>query len=44
MNCPEEVAYRMGYIDEAQLRDIAGPLVKSGYGKYLLSLVDHQVF
>ena len=44
INCPEEVAFRMGYIDETQLRDIASPLVKSGYGKYLLSLLDHKVF
>lgn len=42
--CPEEIAYRMGYIDEAHLRDIAVPLQKSGYGKYLLNLTDHQVF
>jgi len=38
--CPEEIAYRMGFIDEAKLRKIAKPLTKSGYGKYLLSLVD----
>ncbi len=44
INCPEEVAYRMGYIDEAQLRDIALPLVKSGYGDYLLSLLERRVF
>lgn len=44
INCPEEVAYRMGYIDEAQLRDIAQPLVKSGYGSYLLSLLESRVF
>jgi glucose-1-phosphate thymidylyltransferase len=36
----EEVAYRMGYIDEKQLVEIATPLVKSGYGKYLLNLLD----
>ena len=44
INCPEEIAFRMGYIDEAKLRDIATPLVKSGYGKYLLSLLDNKVF
>ncbi len=44
INCPEEIAYRMGYITEAQLRDIAAPLVKSGYGRYLLSLLDNKVF
>ncbi|GAB3262970.1 glucose-1-phosphate thymidylyltransferase RfbA [Larkinella harenae] len=35
----EEVAYRMGYIDADQLRAIAQPLVKSGYGQYLLNLL-----
>ncbi|GAB3315939.1 glucose-1-phosphate thymidylyltransferase RfbA [Larkinella ripae] len=35
----EEVAYRMGYIDAAQLKSIAQPLVKSGYGQYLLNLL-----
>lgn len=35
----EEVAYRMGYINEEQVQKLAGPLVKSGYGEYLLSLL-----
>ncbi|MET4141870.1 glucose-1-phosphate thymidylyltransferase RfbA [Pedobacter sp. UYP1] len=35
----EEVAYRMGFIDEAQLTALATPLVKSGYGQYLLKLL-----
>lgn len=35
----EEVAYRMGFIDEAQLTAVATPLVKSGYGQYLLKLL-----
>ena len=39
VGCIEEVAYRMGYIDEAQLRDLAGPLRKSGYGEYLLNVL-----
>jgi glucose-1-phosphate thymidylyltransferase len=39
IGCIEEVAYTMGYIDAEQLRRIAEPLVKSGYGKYLLSLI-----
>ena len=39
IGCIEEVAYSMGYIDAEQLRKIAAPLVKSGYGKYLLSLL-----
>lgn len=39
VGCIEEIAYRMGYITAEQLREIAKPLVKSGYGKYLLGLV-----
>ncbi|MEO8087215.1 MAG: sugar phosphate nucleotidyltransferase, partial [Bacteroidota bacterium] len=39
IGCIEEVAFRMGYINAEQLRTIAEPLVKSGYGKYLLGLV-----
>lgn len=37
--CVEEVAYRMEFIDEAQLRKLAEPLNKNGYGQYLLSLI-----
>jgi len=37
--CPEEVAYRMGFIDEAQLIRLAEPLRKSGYGNYLLTIL-----
>jgi glucose-1-phosphate thymidylyltransferase len=37
--CPEEVAWRMGYISSEELRKIAEPLLKSGYGKYLLDLL-----
>ena len=39
VGCIEEVAYRMGYITAEQLQIIASPLVKSGYGKYLLDLL-----
>ena len=39
IGCIEEVAYRMGYINADQLRSIAKPLVKSGYGQYLLNLI-----
>jgi glucose-1-phosphate thymidylyltransferase len=38
--CPEEVAYQNRWIDAAQLRAIAGPLVKSGYGEYLMGLLE----
>ena len=41
--CPEEVAYRMGYIDAAQLEKLATPLIKSGYGKYLLKILTDRV-
>ena len=40
IGCIEEVAYRMGYIDRNQLKIIAAPLEKSGYGKYLLRLLN----
>ena len=38
--CPEEIAWRHGWITSAQLATIAGPLEKSGYGTYLLGLLD----
>ena len=38
--CPEEIAYQNRWIDAAQLRAIAEPLVKSGYGEYLLGLLE----
>ena len=34
--CPEEIVWRLGHIDDAQLEAIATPLRKSGYGEYLL--------
>ena len=37
--CPEEIAWRNGWIDSAQLERLAAPLAKSGYGEYLLGLV-----
>lgn len=40
VGCPEEVAYRMGWISAAQLEHLAQPLRKSGYGDYLLNLLD----
>ena len=41
IGCIEEIAYRMGFINVDQLREIAKPLVKSGYGTYLQQLVAH---
>jgi glucose-1-phosphate thymidylyltransferase len=37
--CPEEIAYRMGYIDAAKVEALAHALGKSGYGRYLLRLL-----
>ena len=42
--CPEEIAYRMGYISGAKLRALARPLANSGYGKYLLKVLAERVF
>jgi len=40
VGCPEEVAWRQGWIDSAQLEILAQPLLKSGYGKYLLQIME----
>ena len=40
VGCPEEVAWRQGWIDAAQLEQLAQPLLKSGYGSYLHQLLD----
>ena len=42
--CPEEIAFRMGYIDAAQLERLAAPLVKSAYGQYLKSILHERIF
>ena len=44
VNCPEEVAYRNGWLSEEKLREIAQPLRKSGYGEYLINLIEDRVF
>jgi glucose-1-phosphate thymidylyltransferase len=41
IGCIEEIAYRMGFINKTQLHEIAKPLLKSGYGTYLMSLVEN---
>ncbi|MBV8802774.1 MAG: glucose-1-phosphate thymidylyltransferase RfbA, partial [Gammaproteobacteria bacterium] len=43
IGAPEEVAWRMGYIDENQLITLAEPLLKSGYGQYLKNLVKNKI-
>ncbi|WP_211444897.1 glucose-1-phosphate thymidylyltransferase RfbA [Collimonas humicola] len=42
--CPEEIAYRKGYIDAEKLEQLAQPLKKNGYGQYLLGLLKDKVF
>ena len=41
MCCPEEIAFSNGWIGAEQLRELATPLAKNGYGQYLLSLLEH---
>ena len=41
IGCIEEIAYKMGFINDAQLTNIAQPLLKSGYGEYLMQLLNH---
>jgi glucose-1-phosphate thymidylyltransferase len=43
VGCIEEIAWRQGFITEQQLRDLAEPLKKSGYGEYLLGLLKHKI-
>ena len=40
IGCIEEIAYRMGYINKTQLKKLAEPLIKSGYGNYLINLAE----
>ncbi|MGB0525970.1 MAG: glucose-1-phosphate thymidylyltransferase RfbA [Flammeovirgaceae bacterium] len=40
IGCIEEIAYNMGFINQQQLEAIATPLIKSGYGKYLMKIID----
>jgi glucose-1-phosphate thymidylyltransferase len=41
--CPEEIAWRQGFITADRLREIAEPLRKSGYGEYLLKVLEETV-
>ena len=42
MGCPEEVAWRQGWINDAQVERLAQPLLKSGYGAYLLQMLQEK--
>ncbi len=42
--CPEEIAYRQGFINAEQLETLAAPIAKSGYGQYLLALLREPYF
>ncbi|ROR07686.1 glucose-1-phosphate thymidylyltransferase [Erwinia sp. JUb26] len=42
VSCPEEIAYRKGFIDAAQVKKLAEPLAKNDYGKYLLKMIKGQ--
>ena len=42
IGCPEEIAYRQGFIDAQQLQLLANKLIKSGYGQYLIQLLEHH--
>ncbi|WP_448073176.1 glucose-1-phosphate thymidylyltransferase RfbA [Georgenia yuyongxinii] len=43
VGCPEEVAWRRGFLSDDELRERAEPLRKSGYGEYLLNLLEHRI-
>ena len=42
--CPEEIAYRKGYINADQLQKLAQPLLKNGYGQYLQRLLEEIIY
>ncbi len=42
--CPEEICYRAGWIDAAQLEKLAQPLIKNGYGQYLKNVLKERIF
>ena len=42
IGCIEEIAWRMGFIDDEQLKEVAKPLEKSGYGTYLINLLKNK--
>jgi glucose-1-phosphate thymidylyltransferase len=42
VGCIEEIAFRQGFISRKQLEDLANPLMKSGYGQYLMSILEEK--
>ena len=44
LKASKEIAYRKNYIDEEQLRQLAEPLIKNGYGQYLMGLIDNPIY
>jgi len=42
--CPEEIAYRQGYITAEQVEKLAAPMRKNGYGQYLLNMLNERIF
>jgi glucose-1-phosphate thymidylyltransferase len=42
--CPEEIAFRMGYIDDQQLETLANPMRKNSYGQYLINLLKNEIY
>ncbi len=43
VSCIEEIAYRRGFIDNAQLRKLAEPMMKNQYGEYLMAIADEKI-
>lgn len=44
VNCPEEIAFRNGWISANELYELAKPLIKSGYGEYLINIINERIF
>lgn len=42
VSCPEEIAYRKGFIDAEKIAQLAKPLAKNNYGKYLLKMIENK--
>jgi glucose-1-phosphate thymidylyltransferase len=42
--CPEEIALRKGYIDRAQVEKLAAPMLRNGYGRYLMAVLEERIF